>query len=119
MWRMIWQEKSAIIVVVTNVFEGTKRKCEKYWPELNDAKTYANIGVLNVEETNYGYYVVRNLQLQKVRTEEVHSVVQYQFTDWPDKSVPRAVPDLIDFIYAFRRAQQDSPSNSGPVIVHC
>ncbi|XP_033097302.1 receptor-type tyrosine-protein phosphatase T-like [Anneissia japonica] len=119
MWRMIWQKKSTIIVVVTNVVEGTRRKCEQYWPDPNDSNLYTNIAVTNVGETKYGNYVVRNLQLQKVGMEEVHSVVQYHFTDWPDKSVPRAVPHLIDFIYAFRTAQRNSPSDSGPVIVHC
>ncbi|XP_033109575.1 receptor-type tyrosine-protein phosphatase alpha-like isoform X2 [Anneissia japonica] len=119
MWRMIWQKNSTIIVVVTNVVEGTKRKCEQYWPDQNDSNVYANIAVTNGGETNYRNYVVRNLQLQKVGTEEVHSVVQYHFTDWPDKSVPRPVPHLIDFIYAFRSAQRNSPSDSGPVIVHC
>ena len=32
-WRLIWQEHASIIVMVTNVMEGTRIKCQQYWPE--------------------------------------------------------------------------------------
>ncbi len=32
-WRLIWQERPTTIVMVTNLKEGNKKKCEQYWPE--------------------------------------------------------------------------------------
>ena len=29
----MWQEKPPIIVIVTNLKEGNKVKCQQYWPE--------------------------------------------------------------------------------------
>ena len=33
LWRVIWQERPVCIVMVTNLKEGTKSKCEQYWPD--------------------------------------------------------------------------------------
>ena len=52
---MIWQERPHIIVMVTNLNEGHKSKCEKYWPSYNDSgcdatATYDAFHVTTVEE---------------------------------------------------------------------
>ena len=31
-WRLIWKEHPQIIVMVANINEGGKSKCEQYWP---------------------------------------------------------------------------------------
>ncbi|XP_071951172.1 receptor-type tyrosine-protein phosphatase kappa-like [Antedon mediterranea] len=120
MWRMVWKEKCRVIVVVTNLVEGNRKKCEQYWPDLNNRQEYAEISVTNARETNYGHYVTRIFQVQKVEDEDsIYNVYQYHFTEWPDKSVSNAVPQLINFIQTFRKTQQKFSSNSVPVIVHC
>ena len=32
-WRLIWQERPEVIAMLTNLKEGTKSKCEQYWPD--------------------------------------------------------------------------------------
>ena len=32
-WRMVWQERSQTIVMLTNLKDGTKTKCHQYWPD--------------------------------------------------------------------------------------
>ena len=32
-WRLVWQERPQVIVMVTNLKEGSKNKCEQYWPK--------------------------------------------------------------------------------------
>lgn len=32
-WRLVWQERPPTIVMITNLKEGNKKKCEQYWPE--------------------------------------------------------------------------------------
>ncbi|XP_071950065.1 receptor-type tyrosine-protein phosphatase kappa-like [Antedon mediterranea] len=119
MWRMVWKEKSRVIVVVTNLVEGSKKKCEQYWPDVNGRKVYGDISVTNDNEVNHGYYVARIFQLQKVgHDENIYKVYQFQFTEWPDKSISNEVPQLVHFIQTFSKTQQEF-SNSVPVIVHC
>ena len=32
-WRLVWQERPPTIVMVTNLKEGHRKKCDQYWPE--------------------------------------------------------------------------------------
>ena len=32
-WRMIWHENAHTIVMVTNIKEDKKTKCQQYWPD--------------------------------------------------------------------------------------
>jgi protein tyrosine phosphatase len=32
-WRMVWQEKAYVILMLCCVMENGKKKCEQYWPE--------------------------------------------------------------------------------------
>ena len=38
MWRIVWQEKCRCIVMVTNLMDAGKSKCEQYWPANNQDK---------------------------------------------------------------------------------
>lgn len=31
-WRMVWQESCRSIIMLCNVIECGKKKCEQYWP---------------------------------------------------------------------------------------
>ena len=33
-WNMVYQEKSCIILMLTNETENNKVKCAKYWPDF-------------------------------------------------------------------------------------
>ena len=44
--NLIWQERLNIIVMVTKLKEGSKTKCEQYWPELH------------IEQTTFGAFIV-------------------------------------------------------------
>ncbi|XP_033095859.1 receptor-type tyrosine-protein phosphatase kappa-like [Anneissia japonica] len=117
MWRMIVQENVVIIVMVTNLVEGKRTKCQKYWPDIGCGQTYVNIVVTNMDESDHGYYTIRKF---KVDIQEMsREVWQYHFTDWPDKSVPPVVTPLVEFIYEFKEAKKVLPSSTGPYVVHC
>ena len=64
---MVWQENSHRIVMVTNLIENGKRKCEQYWPTgMNETKLYGDIGVRWVDTEQTSEFVIRTFDLTKV-----------------------------------------------------
>lgn len=37
-WQMVWEQNARIIVTVTQLQEGGRIKCHKYWPEEEEAQ---------------------------------------------------------------------------------
>ncbi|XP_033991397.1 receptor-type tyrosine-protein phosphatase kappa isoform X2 [Trematomus bernacchii] len=113
-WRMVWQEQSACIVMVTNLVEVGRVKCYKYWPD--DAEVYGDFKVTFVEVEPLAEYVVRTFTLERRGFNEVREVKQFHFTGWPDHGVPYHATGLLSFI---RRVKISNPPAAGPIVVHC
>ena len=56
---MVWQEKPSAIVMLTNVEEGNKIKCEQYWPE-SGKEDYGSISVIITDQQILADYVIRS-----------------------------------------------------------
>ncbi|KAL0967367.1 hypothetical protein UPYG_G00251340 [Umbra pygmaea] len=113
-WRMVWQEQSACIVMVTNLVEVGRVKCYKYWPD--DAEVYGDFKVTFVEVEPLAEYVVRTFTLERRGFNEMREVKQFHFTGWPDHGVPYHATGLLSFI---RRVKISNPPSAGPIVVHC
>ena len=61
-WRLIWQERPPSIVMVTNLKEGNKKKCEQYWPE-SGSTTYGPFKVTLTENQVFANFTIRTLQV--------------------------------------------------------
>ncbi|XP_065185273.1 receptor-type tyrosine-protein phosphatase S-like isoform X2 [Sycon ciliatum] len=115
-WRMVWEQQSATIVMLTNLEEKGKPKCAQYWPDSGTI-AYGNIEVTLTDTIPLADYVVRVFNLVKVgRDEPSREVKQFQFTAWPDQSAPRHATPMLLFR---RKVRQLNPERSGPMIVHC
>ena len=63
--RMIWFEKVQIIVMVTNLWEGGRSKCEQYWPSSEEReKEYEPFTVKIRSETKYPEYTMRKMEIK-------------------------------------------------------
>uniref|UniRef100_A0A8C6GX17 Receptor-type tyrosine-protein phosphatase kappa n=1 Tax=Mus spicilegus TaxID=10103 RepID=A0A8C6GX17_MUSSI len=113
-WRMVWQEQSACIVMVTNLVEVGRVKCYKYWPD--DTEVYGDFKVTCVEMEPLAEYVVRTFTLERRGYNEIREVKQFHFTGWPDHGVPYHATGLLSFI---RRVKLSNPPSAGPIVVHC
>ena len=115
-WRMVWQEQSGTVVMLTKTFDYIRVMCAHYWPpSLNREEMFADIGVTLCEESKYASFVRRRIRL--VRNGEVRHVTHCQFTEWPCYSSPHT-----GALLHFRRmvAEQETMSSlSGPTVVHC
>ncbi|KAL2763698.1 receptor-type tyrosine-protein phosphatase T isoform 5 precursor, partial [Daubentonia madagascariensis] len=113
-WRMIWQENSASIVMVTNLVEVGRVKCVRYWPD--DTEVYGDIKVTLIETEPLAEYVIRTFTVQKKGYHEIRELRLFHFTSWPDHGVPCYATGLLGFI---RQVKFLNPPEAGPIVVHC
>ncbi|XP_078033096.1 uncharacterized protein LOC144467943 [Augochlora pura] len=112
-WRMIWQEESLIICMLTNVIESDKTKCEQYWPEIGKKKKYGDLVVFNAKHTVYADYTFRMLHLTK--GQETRKIEHLHYTAWPDHGVPLSTHSVVTYM---KKLLATSPGN-GPAVIHC
>ncbi|OON20313.1 Protein-tyrosine phosphatase, partial [Opisthorchis viverrini] len=67
-WRMCWQERSAVIVMITKIVERGRNKCVRYWPTEQEGEltfhTYGHtLRVRHISERNSVNYTLRQLLL--------------------------------------------------------
>uniref|UniRef100_A0A8C1M7A3 Receptor-type tyrosine-protein phosphatase kappa n=1 Tax=Cyprinus carpio TaxID=7962 RepID=A0A8C1M7A3_CYPCA len=113
-WRMVWQENTATIVMVTNLVEVGRVKCCKYWPD--DTEIYRDMKVTLIETQLLSEYVIRTFAVEKRGAHEIREIRQFHFTGWPDHGVPYHATGLLGFV---RRVKAKSPANAGPMVIHC
>uniref|UniRef100_A0A8C6P4S6 Tyrosine-protein phosphatase non-receptor type 20 n=1 Tax=Nothobranchius furzeri TaxID=105023 RepID=A0A8C6P4S6_NOTFU len=113
-WKMVWQENTAAIVMVTNLVEVGRVKCCKYWPD--DSEIYRDIKVTLIETELLSEYVIRTFAVEKRGAHEIREIRQFHFTGWPDHGVPYHASGLLGFI---RRVKSKTLTNAGPMVVHC
>ncbi|XP_032074488.1 receptor-type tyrosine-protein phosphatase T [Thamnophis elegans] len=113
-WRMIWQENSASVVMVTNLVEVGRVKCVRYWPD--DTEVYGDIKVTLIETEPLAEYVIRTFTVQKKGYHEIREIRQFHFTSWPDHGVPCYATGLLGFV---RQVKFLNPPDAGPIVVHC
>ncbi|NXA32342.1 PTPRK phosphatase, partial [Eudromia elegans] len=114
-WQMIWQEKTSVIVMLTDLVEQNKTKCEKYWPE--EEQVYGDLTVtLNNTKSTTGL-VTRAFCLQKKGCALPRPVEQFHYLLWPDHGVPRNPTQLLSLLEKVNKKVSENPT--GPVLVHC
>ncbi|XP_030582812.1 receptor-type tyrosine-protein phosphatase C isoform X2 [Archocentrus centrarchus] len=117
-WRMIWEQQSSIIVMVTRCEEGNRVKCAQYWPSPDrETELYEEFIVKLNSEDHYPDYIIRRLSLTNKREKNSErEVTHIQFMSWPDHGVP-GEPHLL--LKLRRRVNAFKNFFSGPIVVHC
>ncbi|XP_062532625.1 tyrosine-protein phosphatase 69D isoform X2 [Bombyx mori] len=146
-WRMVWEQRIELIVMLTNLEEYSKVKCSKYWPdEVRGVKAFGSIAVTHVAEKRYSDYIVRELRITKQQPSEGQPVIenngvakrngdikepqewseegearvvrQYHFLMWKDFGAPEYPQSILKFIKRVNEAWAAGAAG-GAAAVHC
>ncbi|XP_054646630.1 protein tyrosine phosphatase receptor type Fa isoform X13 [Dunckerocampus dactyliophorus] len=114
-WRLVWEQRTCTIVMMTRLEEKSRVKCDQYWPSRG-TETYGMIQVTMLDTVELATYSVRTFALYKNGSSERREVRQFQFMAWPDHGVPEYPTPTLAFL---RRIKACNPPDAGPMVVHC
>ncbi|XP_032955481.1 receptor-type tyrosine-protein phosphatase C isoform X2 [Rhinolophus ferrumequinum] len=117
-WRMIWEQKATVIVMVTRCEEGNRNKCAEYWPSMEEStREYGDVIVKINDYKRCPDYIIQKFNITNKKEKATgREVTHIQFTSWPDHGVPED-PHLL--LKLRRRVNAFSNFFSGPILVHC
>uniref|UniRef100_A0A3B4AW32 Uncharacterized protein n=1 Tax=Periophthalmus magnuspinnatus TaxID=409849 RepID=A0A3B4AW32_9GOBI len=115
-WKMVLQQKSPIIVMLTQCNERRRVKCDHYWPFTDEPVMYGEISVEMLSETESPEWTIRKFRLGYA--DESLDVLHLNYTSWPDHGVPtvNAIESILQFVHIVR---QQANRTKDPIIVHC
>lgn len=113
-WRLVWQEKCKAIVMLCDVIEQNKKKCESYWPteqgkemQTSSGLIIKNVNIIQAE----AIMTMTRLKVSAKGNEPSIELKHIKWNQWPDRGVPKnkmATFRLLSRIISFE-----------PVLVHC
>ncbi|EDQ90190.1 uncharacterized protein MONBRDRAFT_2433, partial [Monosiga brevicollis MX1] len=121
-WRMVWEFKVCQIVMITNLKEKGRVKCEKYWPFEGEQLKIGDLILLCEEVKLHAAFQVAQLRVVHRHTGVAHTVHHLWFQDWPDHGVPDTTEAVIDLLLTSRELRTRalaSREQVAPIAVHC
>ncbi|XP_045435669.1 receptor-type tyrosine-protein phosphatase H isoform X7 [Pipistrellus kuhlii] len=117
-WRLVWEQQSHTLVMLTNCVELGRVKCEHYWPLDDQPCTHGHLQVTLEGEKVMENWTIRDLKLRHTQEKKTLSVRQFHYMAWPDHGVPHSPDPLLAFWKVLRQWLDNTPGG-GPPIVHC
>ncbi|KAI9250614.1 protein-tyrosine phosphatase-like protein [Sporodiniella umbellata] len=125
-WKMVWNENSHVITMITNEEELDKIQSHQYWPsEKIVFKNYGQIAVQLLSEQKMGCDREDLITIRRFRLRHRSSlfpdrtVTHLQYDGWSDFEVPEHPVGLLTLVYMVDEAHRIDHHNQGPVTVHC
>ncbi|RIA91223.1 protein-tyrosine phosphatase-like protein [Glomus cerebriforme] len=131
-WKVIWEQNSRVIVMLTKEEEAGRIQCHRYWSEctINPCR-FGPIVLQFISESSNGSMnknntiVTRKFRLSHTNHPEIpaREITQLHFLGWPDFGIPDSPNHILNLIdianFTQSQAVQSSSHTVGPMVVHC
>ncbi|EAL70599.1 protein-tyrosine phosphatase 1 [Dictyostelium discoideum AX4] len=131
-WRMVWENRCRIIVMLSRESENCRIKCDRYWPEQIGGEQFSIYGNGNEVFGTYSVELVEVIQdpereiiTRNIRLTfegETRDITQYQYEGWPDHNIPDHTQPFRQLLHSITNRQNQiipSSDRNVPIIVHC
>ncbi|NXL53837.1 PTN3 phosphatase, partial [Podilymbus podiceps] len=108
-WQVVWDHKLSLIIMLTTLTERGRVSVQVLYAE----EMYCAFKLFSHYCTIA--YVVREMVITNVETEQQHTVTHLQYVAWPDHGVPDDSMDFLEFVTCMRPKRIENE----PVLVHC
>ncbi|XP_063627224.1 mucin-2 [Cydia splendana] len=111
-WRMVWEQNSRVIVMLTEYMENGVEKCYEYLPpsEVSDNKrTFGEFQIMLKKREQRDKYAVSSVQVINLTTRTWREVTHLWYF-WPAKGVPDDYDSVLDFLSEMRSYMKVSQS---------
>ena len=134
---MIIEKKVSLIVMLTDLEEGGRRKSDQYWPDRDNEKREIGSGISlqHVSSSYQGVFITRKdfigfllnifliLFLNRIlnlyhRGQLVRQVTHLQTKKWADLTAPEDTRIMLDMVQDIRSISL-THVNTEPILVHC
>ncbi|VDM98522.1 unnamed protein product [Thelazia callipaeda] len=112
-WRMIWQEKIMLIIMLCNVDEKQTQKCYQYWPKKIGQTI--NLNQITLKTISVTFIENNNITVTKIKIDcdnKCRILYHRHWTTWPDGGVPTTTTEPFSLL-------QSAREQKSPVVVHC
>ncbi|XP_034434220.1 tyrosine-protein phosphatase non-receptor type 12 isoform X3 [Hippoglossus hippoglossus] len=114
-WRMNWEYNVAVIVMACREFEMGRKKCERYFPLLDEEPmSFGPFRISCESEQARTDYFIRTLTVE--HENETRRLTQFHYMNWPDHDVPSSFDSILDMIGLMREYQEN---DDVPICIHC
>ncbi|KAJ1733644.1 glutamate N-acetyltransferase [Coemansia biformis] len=128
-WRMVWEERVHVVVMLTKEYENGRPKCHRYWPaQIGDAAIYGDLRVewqAEAQHPDDASVVARRFRLTRPSVSNATAYITHlQYLGWPDHGAPENSLGVLRLVHLARQAQAAGEAGGGvaarvPMVVHC
>lgn len=125
-YMMVAEQRSACIVMLTDLLEGNRQKADRYWPteEEPELRVSDEMCVTFKSSSNPAEGLrVTVLQLRLgAEDAPARQVYHLHYTKWKDQSTPEeasSMPTLVMYARLFCEKGADEQGLDGPMVCHC
>ncbi|KAL3867101.1 hypothetical protein ACJMK2_044332 [Sinanodonta woodiana] len=117
-WRMVWEQQSRAILMLTPMNVIGQPVCNTYWPDsegMDALRKYGDFTIALRRKDVQQEYTELVLEMKDLENNLLREIHHFWFTNWPSNSEPDPL-SVVKFVLDTRPHYEDS---GAPVIVHC